>query len=132
AWEATDDWLAKRTAFEFSIALIVMVGALVMVRAFRNRERKKRREVIDIPAELAMLTAARARAGLGRDASETLGALSLRIADTDVLDAGRKEAVLEALSHYQAWRFGGAGDGAAILAEVRAAAVKLGERGRLR
>jgi len=57
-----------------------------------------------LEARKALLTAALARAGLSRDASETLGALSLRIAEADTLDASLKEAVLAALSRYQAWR----------------------------
>lgn len=129
AWEATDDWLEKRTAFEFSVALVCMVGALVLVRTFRNRERKKRATSIDIPAELALLTAALARAGLSRNASETLGSLARRVAESDELEPGSKAAVLAALSRYEAWRFGGAGEAAEILAEVRAAALRLGAGG---
>jgi transglutaminase-like putative cysteine protease len=125
-WEATDDWLEKRTAFEFSVALVMMVGALVLVRAFRNREKKKQVTVVTVPAELALLTTALARVGVPRDANETLGVLSSRIAETDKLDSSRKAAVLAALERYQAWRFGGYGDATEILAEVRAAALGLG------
>jgi len=125
AWEATDDWLEKRTAFEFSVALVLMVGALVLVRTVRNREARKVIVTDDSPKEMSLLAVALARAGLLRASSETLGSLSNRVSASEELEATAKQAIVGALARYQALRYGGTGDSAEVLTAMREAAQRL-------
>lgn len=123
AWEAADDWFGRRSAFELSLALAGLVGALVLLRTLRNRTKGGSPSAeLDAPAELRQLTAVLSRVGVVTDRSDTLGSLSMKVAGTEALPSEVRADVATALSRYERLRYGGEGDAKAVLGELGRAA----------
>lgn len=142
AWEAVDDFLAKRTAFEFGLALLVLVGGLFLVRALRGKEAKAAPEVADVvPEPLARFLAALAERGIDRHRAETLASLGrrviklerippggLRSPGTAALDEALRADVLAALEEVERLRYGAVGDASAVFARLDRLVARLAAR----
>jgi transglutaminase-like putative cysteine protease len=108
AWEAFDDWIARRTPFELSGMLVGLVGVLIIYRAVRARRagRLGAAGAADPPLE-AFVTLARALAerGLERPPHQTLHRFASRVADSSTLPEAAREAVRRALDAYEQHRY---------------------------
>lgn len=124
-WEAVDDWFGRRSAFELSLALVALVGALVLTRALRNRRRGERAVADATPAELALLGAALQRAGVTFGAGDTLGTLQRRVEVAREVDEEVRTEIAGALARYQRFRYGREGSAGEALAGLRQAAGRL-------
>ncbi len=124
-WEVVDDWLTERSAFEFSLALVLLVGLLGLLRAYRGRDRSRRRaEAEEAPTELVALLAALAKLGVERAPHETLARLARRVSEAE-LGVGPRQAALEALRAYEVLRYGQEGDSDAVRGDLRRATEQL-------
>lgn len=123
-WEVADDWLSRRTAFELSLLLVALVGALVIVRALRGRKRAAR-VVEEAPQELQALTRALERKGLARTAHETVGAYAKRVQTAEQLGRDVRDEIVGLLARYEAYRYGGSAEDAVVLGEMKRAATLL-------
>lgn len=124
-WEAVDDWFGRRSAFELSLALVTLLGALVMVRAWRARGVKGQVVVADQPKELTSLWRALKQAGVERAPSDTLGALARRVEAAEQLKAEIREEVAAALRGYERHRYGGEGTNSEALGAISRAASRV-------
>lgn len=122
AWEAADDWLERRTAFELSLVLVTLLGTLVLVRAFRGRAQNKTVKDFDVPRELEALVRALRRVGIERAPHETLGTLARRVRDADQLRDEVRSEVAAALVRYERFRYGDDRDDDALVGLERATA----------
>lgn len=129
-WEVLDDWLEARTALEFSLVLVVLVGAFVLVRLVRNRERKG----ASPPGEEHALTgftelsARLAALGLRREPSETLHRFAERLEQTPRLSNALALDAAAAVRSYALLRYAVQGDGARIDEELLRLAELLSSR----
>ncbi|MFO0552646.1 MAG: DUF3488 and transglutaminase-like domain-containing protein [Polyangiaceae bacterium] len=126
-WEVVDDWLARRTAFEFTLSLVGAVGVLILIRALRQRgQRAARRPMDPRPIEIDRLVAALARHGIERSASETLERFAVRVDGSDRLDVEVRAEVRRALELYEGLRYGQSGEPRVVLDQVARAAQRVG------
>lgn len=123
-WELADDWLSRRSAFQLSMLLVALVGALVIVRALRGR---KRRVVIveESPKELQILARALERRGVARGAHETVGAYAKRVESAGQLGRAARDEIVLLLGRYEAYRYGGSTADAVVLGEMKRMAAQL-------
>lgn len=124
-WESVDDWFTRRSAFELSLALSALVGALLMVRALRGYRGKTRSVAEEIPYELVALARALKARGVERAPHETLGALARRVLAAERLSEETRAEIAAALTAYERFRYGGDGDPTAALGDLQRAAARL-------
>lgn len=125
SWEAADDWFGRRSAFELSLALVTLLGALVLVRAWRSRGEARPSEVVEQPLELLALWSALRQAGLERAPQDTLGTTARKVASSERLGPEVREEVVTALRRYEQYRYGGLGTPAEALDAISRAAARL-------
>jgi len=125
-WEAVDDWFGMRSAFELSLALVGLVGALVLTRALRNRRRAPRLAAeTGPPKELELLGAALQRAGIAFGPGDTLGTLQRRVSAAPQFKDDVKAEVAKALARYERFRYGQEGTASDALGALRQAVARL-------
>ncbi len=130
-WEAIDDWLGRRTAFELSLLLVALFAVLILGRTLRDRLRKGPAlgPPLDDPLpSFSALARALAARGLERDPSETLARFADRLDHADSLEADAREAVACAVRAYARLRYASDGDERAVAASLRAATASVGGR----
>ena len=127
-WEATDDWLEQRSAFEYALVLVLLAGGFVLVRVARSRRAKtRRRDVRDAPLPgFVHLDTSLTRKGLARSPHETLERFASRVLATDALAPPRGREIAELIRAYADLRYAGRGDCRAIERRLVRAARSLG------
>ncbi|HOU94272.1 MAG TPA: DUF4129 domain-containing protein, partial [Polyangiaceae bacterium] len=126
-WESVDDWLARRTPFELSMALVVGVGAWLLYRSLGAR---RRRGAPAPPVEpplpgFVALDRALARRGLARAPWETLRRFTDRVAAAPELPAPERATIAAHLRAYAELRYAGRGEAAALERELAASARRI-------
>ncbi len=127
-WEATDDWLERRTAFEYSLVLVLLAGGFVLVRLLRTRRQQKRsRNGTDAPlAGFVHLDRSLSRRGISRSPQETLERFASRVLVTDALPPAHGGEIAALIRAYAELRYAGRGDVQTIERRLVAAARSLG------
>lgn len=126
AWEAVDDWLAKRTAFEFGVALLVLVGGLVLVRSLRGRDTTRTVVATDtVPASIEALLAALATHGVAMQRADTLGVLGERVRGLSSVDSTLQDDLIAALRELEGLRYGKKGEPEAVYSRLDAVTARL-------
>lgn len=124
SWEVVDDWLGRRTAFEFAMVLVLLGFGWLGMRALRGRKNKSTRRAADVVApELPVLLAALTQRGIPIEPSDTLARIRTLL-DDGGFDIANARDVGEALAAYEALVYGGIGEASSIrrrLVEVTAA-----------
>jgi transglutaminase-like putative cysteine protease len=115
-WEAIDDWLQARTTFEFSLALVALVGGLLLLRARRARRGAKRQPATRDPplAGFVALSRKLTKLGIERRAAETLARFASRVERSASLTEERRQQVAALIRDYALLRYAGRGDSRAI------------------
>jgi len=126
-WESVDDWLARRTPFELSLALVVGVGAWLLYRSLGAR---RRRAAPAAPVEpplpgFVALDRALGRRGLTRAPGETLHRFTERVAAAPELGPPERAAIAAHLRAYAELRYAGRGEAAALDRELAASARRI-------
>jgi hypothetical protein len=114
-WEVVDDWLGKRSAFEFAIVLVVLGSGWLTLRLARQRRRRGVLAQDGTLPELEALLRALARRGLTFVPGATLTAIREGVTG---LAEGERELVQQTLVEYERFIYGGRGDVAAIRARL--------------
>jgi transglutaminase-like putative cysteine protease len=124
-WERVDDWLARRTPFEFAAALVALVAVFSIYRALRGRSEGEPTATVEAPLPaFERLAEALGARGIRRVASEPLERLATRARSSRALPSAVCDEVERAIARYAAHRYGGQADDASIGQElVRVAAV---------
>lgn len=128
SWERFDDFLAARSPFELTLALVALVGLLVLIRLLRARRARGSAPTAPTDAPLPAFEAlerALAAAGLRRAPSETLDAFAGRIEHATVAGPdprGRLDTVAEAIRAYAAHRYGSVDSEGETVARLEGAA----------
>jgi hypothetical protein len=128
AWEAADDWLAERTPFQLSMALVVLAGGFILARNTRLRRGRRRQAPTRVDRPLpgfVALTSALTRRGLRRSNDETLASYTARIARASQLSEEECQEVTELIGRYADLRYAGRGDAAELEAHLARAARSL-------
>ncbi len=127
SWETVDDWLAQRTPFQLSLALVVLAGAFILARNVRRRRsRRQPAPRVDPPLPgFVALGQALARRGMRRAGSETLAVYAARVATAPQLSSDERRRLVDLLEQYAALRYAGRGQASSIEAELAATARKL-------
>ncbi len=119
-WEVVDDWLGRRSAFEFAMALVVLGFGWLGLRSLRGRTKKVARKGVEFVApELPLLLAELAKKGIVITPADTLSLIRARLESSDVIVNARD--ITEVLADYEAHVYGGIGEASSIrlrLAEV--------------
>lgn len=139
SWEKVDDFLASRSPFELTIALVGLVGLLVLIRTLRVRRVRATAVTGNVDATLPAyeeLERALAKLGFRRAASETLEAFAARLdvlANGALADGARLAEVPGAIRAYAAHRYGGIDSREALTARLveRVKALTSSSAGRL-
>lgn len=108
-WEKVDDFLAARTAAQFSSALVGLIVVLVVVRAVRLRRLRPSASFSDDRPLTSLVTFLDALAlrGIHRADHETLGQLCRRL-ESELPEALARQAT-ELIAKYEALRYGNLG-----------------------
>lgn len=117
-WEKVDDFLAARSPFELTLALVALLGLLLFVRWFRGRgvAPATTAEQADPPlACYAELEAALSMRGHARAPHETLGSFADRVSRSEHLSD-----TAPVIRRYAELRYGGRDDEARVSEEIRA------------
>jgi len=117
SWEKADDFLASRSPFELTVALVGLVGLLVLIRTLRARRGRAAASIARADAALPAyedLERALAKQGFPRAPSETLEAFAVR------LDRSPLASLSTTIRAYAAHRYGGVGAAGAVAAELEA------------
>lgn len=129
-WERFDDFLAARSPFELTLALVALIGLLVLIRLMRAR--RARASASHGPTDTALpafesLERALAGAGFRRAPSETLEAFARRIEGRAATDATRSafDAVARAIRAYADHRYGSVESESEATARLERAALEL-------
>jgi hypothetical protein len=127
-WEAADDWLEQRSAFEFSLTLLLLAGGFALARVLRDRRRKRLRLADpDTPLEgFVRLGESLTRKGISRSPQETLERFASRVQECDALPQERRQDVGDLIRTYATLRYAGRGDPSTIERQLVAAARSLG------
>jgi hypothetical protein len=128
SWEAADDWLEERTAFEYSLVLLLLAGGFVLVRVVRTRRQRRRsRDGADTPLPgFVRLDESLSRRGISRSSHETLERFASRVLAADILPPGRGREVSELIRAYAELRYAGRGEVETIERRLAEAARSLG------
>jgi transglutaminase-like putative cysteine protease len=123
-WEKADDWLEQRSAFEFSLAAVLLVGGLLLLRTVRvRRARAARREGDDPPLSGFVVLGRRlARVGLERDPTETLLCFARRVERCEALTEPQRVQVAGLLQDYALLRYASRGEKRVIDRRLRESA----------
>jgi hypothetical protein len=114
-WEVVDDWLGRRSAYEFAIVLVVLGSGWLTLRLARQRRRRGTPAKDDALPELEALLRALAVRGLTFAPGATLGAIREGVAE---LAEREQELVSQTLVEYERYVYGGHGDADAIRARL--------------
>ncbi len=114
-WEVVDDWLGRRSAYEFAIVLVVLGSGWLTLRLARQRRRRGTPAKNDALPELEALLRALAVRGLTFAPGATLGAIREGVAE---LAEREQELVSQTLVEYERYVYGGHGDADAIRARL--------------
>ncbi|MBN2195370.1 MAG: DUF3488 domain-containing protein [Polyangiaceae bacterium] len=123
-WESVDDWLARRSPFELSLALVVALGVWLLYQGLRGRRQRAALTVrVEPPLPgFVALSRALARRGLERRTDETLAQFRTRIIGAEALGDNERSTVVTRLDAYSDLRYGGRGDTATVDANLAASA----------
>lgn len=131
SWERFDDFLAARSPFELTLALVALIGLLVLIRLMRARRARGAVKAASTDAPLPAFEAlerALAAVGLRRAPSETLDAFAGRLEIATVAGPDprpRLAAVARAIRAYAAHRYGSVESEGATVARLEDAASSL-------
>ncbi len=128
SWEKVDDFLAARSPFELSLALVGLLGLLLLVRRLRDRGPARAAASIaapSLPCFDALEARLRAR-GIARAPAETLAAFARRLEGAERADEGLGRAAA-AVRAYAELRYGGRDDEGAVIRAVESATAALAE-----
>ena len=121
SWEVVDDWLGRRTAFEFAMVLVVLGFGWLGLRALRGRAKRVVRDTVhEVAPELPLLLAALSKRGLVVEPADTLSAIRTRL-DAEEARIVNARDITSVLADYEAHVYGGVGEGSVIrrrIAEV--------------
>lgn len=126
-WESVDDWLARRTPFELSMALVAGVGVWLLYRSLGGRRRRAARapELEPPLPGFVALDRALARRGLERAPAETLSRFTARVAVAPELAEPERTAIAGHLCAYAELRYAGRGEAATIDQDLVASARRI-------
>lgn len=129
-WEAMDDWLARRSAFELAMALVTTLSAWILYRSLYARRRRAlgaTRGEPPLPGFIA-LGRALARHGVAREPSETVARFADRVETTAALGPTRSAEIAAMLRAYAEHRYAERGDPVTINAQLTQRARELRRR----
>jgi len=118
-WERVDDWFGRRSAFELSLLLVGLVGALMGARVLRARSARQGALMGEGPLPgFVALTEALSKRGVTRGPAETIAHLMDRIEADVSLSDEEKQRAMRLLRRYALVRYAGQGDGEALNREM--------------
>ncbi len=125
-WEAVDDWLGRRTPFEFAGVLVGLVAVFSLYRALRSRSSSAAQISLEEPLpEFRDVVGALRSLGVERRAHEPIETLSDRARSARVVTAEVESELANAISAYASLRYGRAPDGNETTRALSAVAARL-------
>jgi hypothetical protein len=114
-WEVVDDWLGRRSAYEFAIVLVVLGSGWLSLRLARDRRRRRKVSKDETLPELEALLRALAARGMSFAPGATLTTIREGLAE---LAESERELVDRTLREYERFVYGGRGDAREVRARL--------------